>query len=402
MATSAASSVALRDCAFFRINGPLLLAFLALLLPGTIGCGEDAAGPRSLPGWARLKAAGRGPDRLALVVASDWVSGGISVIDVQTRAVQPLVALVHGDAVARYHDGRLYVINRQGQDNLQVLDGGYSTVVQLSLGNGSNPQDLAFLPGGDEALVSRYAADPLILSLSGGAPPRTLSLADWHDEDGSAETSYVAESGGHVLIAAQRLENYAPRGRSVILDYDPASGLVAGRPTQADNPYSPLVADPCRPGGWLVGMVGRFGVLDSGGIERLDESGASAGLLIDEAALGGDVVSFVMTADGSAGFVLVAAAGADPGHQETRLVRFPGCAAGAGGEDGDAGAVQILLAPGGWVLGGLALDDRGELWVADRSPTSPGVRIFDAASGTELTARPIDTGLPPFQILFAP
>jgi hypothetical protein len=44
----------------------------------------------------------------------------------------------------------------------------------------------------------------------------------------------------------------------------------------------------------------------------------------------------------------------------------------------------------------------GELFLADRgSPTtSPGIRIYDAVSGVEKTAAPIDVGLPPFDIAF--
>jgi hypothetical protein len=50
----------------------------------------------------------------------------------------------------------------------------------------------------------------------------------------------------------------------------------------------------------------------------------------------------------------------------------------------------------------VALNDRGELYVADRAITQPGLRIFRASDGTPLTTAPLDLGLPPFAIVFLP
>ena len=47
----------------------------------------------------------------------------------------------------------------------------------------------------------------------------------------------------------------------------------------------------------------------------------------------------------------------------------------------------------------VAVNDRGEVWLADRTLRAPGIQIFDAESGQAI-AGPIDVGLPPFAILF--
>ncbi|HAA56458.1 MAG TPA: hypothetical protein DCE42_16955, partial [Myxococcales bacterium] len=44
----------------------------------------------------------------------------------------------------------------------------------------------------------------------------------------------------------------------------------------------------------------------------------------------------------------------------------------------------------------------GEFYIADGLATAPGVRIFDGATGTEKTTKPIDMKLPPASIFFYP
>ena len=50
----------------------------------------------------------------------------------------------------------------------------------------------------------------------------------------------------------------------------------------------------------------------------------------------------------------------------------------------------------------VSLAPDGTLWLADRTITAPGIRIFDPSNDRELTARPIDVGLPPFALGFVP
>ncbi|MEK7330969.1 MAG: hypothetical protein AAB113_09215, partial [Candidatus Eisenbacteria bacterium] len=58
----------------------------------------------------------------AFVLTSDFSTGGLSVIDLDTRQVAVNVAKVHSDATLRVHGGLIYVVNRFGQDNIQVID----------------------------------------------------------------------------------------------------------------------------------------------------------------------------------------------------------------------------------------------------------------------------------------
>ena len=97
-------------------------------------------------------------DARAFVVTTDFSTGGLSAIDLDTRQVASQVATVHSDATLRVYGRIIYVVNRFGQDNIQVIDpdGSYATLRQFSTGNGSNPQDIV-LVSFHKAYVSRYA-----------------------------------------------------------------------------------------------------------------------------------------------------------------------------------------------------------------------------------------------------
>ncbi|HUK62737.1 MAG TPA: hypothetical protein VLV15_05365, partial [Dongiaceae bacterium] len=108
----------------------------------------------------------------AFVVCTDFMTGSLGVADLATRAVTPDAAEIGSDAVARWYDGLLYVVNRYGGDNIQVIDpsAGYATLRQFSVGNGSNPQDITFVSP-TKAYVSRYgsAAIAIVNPATGGS-----------------------------------------------------------------------------------------------------------------------------------------------------------------------------------------------------------------------------------------
>jgi hypothetical protein len=130
------------------------------------------------------------------------------------------------------------------------------------------------------------------------------------------------------------------------------------------------------------------------GIERVGPDGASEGLAVGEEALGGSVMALGFAGGPQQGWAIVNVP-VDPAQFRSRtlLVRFD---LSTGRKTAD------VLAPEGFVLNALAVNDRGEVWVADRDFLRPGVRVFDGRTGRELTAAPIDVGLPPSDILFLP
>src|SRR5262245_1085421 len=108
----------------------------------------------------------------AFVYATDFSSG--SLADIQfgpPRTVTPDVVAPSSDAVLRSFSGLIYAVNRFNFDNIQVIDpaNGFATIQQFSVGNGSNPTDIA-LVSPTKAYVARYgSADLWIVNPQTGA-----------------------------------------------------------------------------------------------------------------------------------------------------------------------------------------------------------------------------------------
>jgi DNA-binding beta-propeller fold protein YncE len=334
----------------------------------------------------------------AFVVTTDFGTGSLAQISLDTRAVMCNVASIHSDARARWHDGLLYVINRFGQDNIQVIDPAqnFLTVGQFSTGAGSNPSDIAFISA-TKAYVTRYElADLLIVNPQNGATLGTIPLGAFADADGIPEMDRMIQVGGRVFVSLQRLDRnagFTPADSSLIvvidsqtntvIDANPALAGTQGIRLTGTQPFTDFAFD--KPTSrLLIGCVGFFGALD-GGIEWIDPVQLkSLGYAISEAALGGDVNdlvwggpqrSWAIVSDASFNTLLVSWTANGPALTDT------------------------LLAPGGFSLADAALNDRGEVYVAKNDFTSPGVFVFDGATGTQI-AGPLGTCLPPFGIVF--
>jgi DNA-binding beta-propeller fold protein YncE len=334
----------------------------------------------------------------AFVLTTDYASGSLSAVDLASRAVARDVASVHSDAVARWYGGLLYVVNRFGQDNVQVIDPdhGYATIRQFSVGNGSNPQDICFVSP-TRAYVTRYElGDLAIVNPATGATLGTLSLAGFADADGIPEMQRMARVGDRVFVALQRLDRNAgfqPSGTSLVavidaladtlLDADPAAPGKQAIALALQNPVTDFAFDAAT-GRLLIGCVGRYGVLD-GGIEFLDPATLrSLGPAISETALGGDVGAIAWNGPAHS-YAIVSDASFN-----TLLVSWSALT---------GRKLATVDSPGGFSLTDCALDDRGELYVCNGGFAAPGLYVFRVPEDTRI-AGPIDCGLPPNSVTF--
>jgi len=132
----------------------------------------------------------------------------------------------------------------------------------------------------------------------------------------------------------------------------------------------------------MVATVGAYGVND-GGLEAVVDplSGVSAGFVVTEEALGGDIGDWVVLG-GVVGFAIVTA-----GFTEDRVMRFNVMSG--------LVAPEPMVVSGGYALSGLTDLGDGRLAVSDRTAGAAGIRLFNADTKEELTAEPIDVGLPP-------
>lgn len=333
----------------------------------------------------------------AFVFQSDYSTGSLSAHDVAPRTAHCDVASVNSDASMRWYDGRLYVVNRLGGDNVQVIDPATNaTVKQFSVGNGSNPHDIAFASP-THAYVTRFDdTDLWIVNPVSGAHTGTIHLAGFADADGNPEMDRMMMVGPLLFVSLERIDRnngYGPADTALVavidtradtlVDCNPARPGVQAIPLQLRNPFTAFQYDPVARR-LLIGCVGFFGALD-GGIERIDPFAlASGGVAITESALGGDV-SDVVWGDAGKSWAIAADAGGN-----TRFMTW----------SATTGAVlNTLWNPGGYVLSDAELNNAGEVWVCNNSFSTPRVRVFSAATDATLGSDVLCT-LPAVSVTF--
>ncbi len=335
----------------------------------------------------------------AAVLLSNYEgTGAVASIDLATHTATACTGALCNDLAGRYAFGRLYILGRYGCDNIQVLDpaNNYATLLQFSVGNGANPQDIV-LVNPRRAYVSRLGSGDLwIVDPATGAHTGTVSLAAFADADGIPEMAAMTLVGARLFVSLQRLDEnnyFAPTDYSAlavidtltnaIVDCDPvAPGVQALRLTGA-NPVTDIVR--AAGGVLLVGEVGNYGVND-GGIDVIDLATLHpTGFRCTEATLGGDILDLdVLSATQSYAIVSDAS-------YVTRLHEF----------QTTTGALTRTLASGtGFDFSTATLGGQGELLLADRSlGATAGVRAFTTATGAEVPSERRTFCLPPSGIV---
>lgn len=369
----------------------LLAIAMTLLSLSALGCEDDPV---------RVKAPEPGVAR-AIVTTTDFSTGALATVTLDgAHVVDAPVASIHSDAVVRVFDGLVYVVNRFLGDNIQILDpnDGFALVRQFSVGNGSDPHDILVVSP-DKAYVTRYNRTELwVVDPSQGEVIDTIDLSSLADADGTPEMDQLALVGERLFVTVQRMDTggfpwvTTDASYVVVIDTESdsfvdADAVAAGvQPVTLahKNPYSTLQTDVAS-GNLYVACVGDWGVID-GGIEWVDSGAlASAGTILTGADVGGDITD-VEIVSAERGYLIVTDAAF-----ATSLIAF----------DPRTGAVvDTVYAPGTFTLPDVELAPGGDLFLADRAPTAPGLRVYDAATGVAKTSAPIDVGLPPFAIAF--
>jgi DNA-binding beta-propeller fold protein YncE len=329
------------------------------------------------------------------MTTTDFSSGSLTIVDLETLEASTSLLNIHSDATVRTRNGFIYVINRFGQDNVTVVDSDnpQEVVIQYSVGNGTNPQDMAFLSD-ERAYVARLGSPRLlIVNPATGDSLGSVDLSFAADDDGIPEAAHLERVGDLLYVTCQRLAGFSPTEFSQIVvidtktdmpvDLDPDSTGVQGIRLAATNPFVQL-----RQGNRLyLSCSGAFGVSD-GGIEVVDlEEDRTLGVQLSEAELGGDVGALAMRTS-SIGYVVVADASFTNSLMAFNL-------------DTDGLPTQVDGPSGGYIPALAIL--RGRLYAADQGsfaiPGSSGMRGFDMATN-QLVAGPVSTGLPPGSIAF--
>ena len=250
------------------------------------------------------------------VITTDFSTGSTAFLAANAAEAEVNLLGIHSDAVGHYHDGRVYIVNRLGQDNILVLDAMdlRTPLTQFSVGNGANPHDIEIVAP-DKAYVTRYdTASLLIVNPQDGAELGQIDLSAFADADGLPEVSQIVRVGDRLYLSCQRLDRnggWGPADVSYLIvvdlatdslvDVDPDAEGVQGIALSAANPNSMAVVGEQI----AVGVVVNFGDR-SGGVEIVDTTtNRSLGLAVSEEDLGGDITSMVLV-DQNRGYAVVA------------------------------------------------------------------------------------------------
>jgi DNA-binding beta-propeller fold protein YncE len=342
--------------------------------------------------------ASRAAETRAFVLTSDYSTGSLSVMELSTRAVSKDVESVFSDASIRTYGGLIYVVNRFGQDNIQVIDpgAGYTTLRQFSTGSGTNPQDIAFVSP-TQAYVSLYERSYIQeCNPATGALLDTISLASFADGDHLPEMAKMTMVGNLLFVAIQRLDRlngYAPSGPGLVavvntltntlIDVDPVAPGIQAIALTTGNPVTDLIPVSGTNQLW-IGCAGEFGSND-GAIEAIDTATLhDVGVISTEAQLGGDIGDVAWYSN-THSYAIVSDA-----SYNSSLVSF---------NPATGLKIGTVRSPGGFSLPDCTLDDRGELLVTDNGISTAGLYVYQAGSDA-LLAGPLNCGLPPAAIAF--
>jgi hypothetical protein len=341
---------------------------------------------------ACIEADGASTPHGRLVVATEQYGsgGGITVIDLDTRQTQINVALTHDDVTVRYYDGRIWVLNRQGADNIMILDGtDYHLLRQFSLqaapGEPCNAQDITFLDT-CRMYVSCYE-QPFLLVVDPTAPigrqvVSTIDLSTLADDDGLPELFQMYRLDDMLYVSVQRMDRangWVPVAPSYLAAVDLDTEILDHTiPLATLNPVGPLVRRSTTRE--LVTATAGDWSGQHAGLELIDTETQTATALFDTAQLGAIPSFFTLNAAGC-GHVLVTRAAT----WETGIVSF--CL--------DPPTVDPCIPLGDFTMTDLVLSDRGHLYVADRSIDPFGVRIYAADTCLPVVQNPIATGFAP-------
>ncbi|NLN61737.1 MAG: hypothetical protein GX146_02515 [Myxococcales bacterium] len=332
------------------------------------------------------------------VITTDFHSGSSATIDPAAFTVHRDIHFLHSDSVCRYDAAhhRMFVVQRWGADAIAVVEPtkGWRLTDEYSVGNGSNPQDIAVVAS-DKAYVSRLQHASLrIVNPVSGAHRGDIPLGHLADADGLPEAAHMLVRGEHVFVALQRLDatqGYRPTDHSLIaVIHHPTDTVVTALPTAMPNPSAPLRYSPAL-SAIVVVTTGTWSIMNpdptpDGAIEYLDPTALTlSGPIMTEADLGGDLVDAIIVGP-ELGFAIVAYLGTD--GPATRLVRI---------NPEKRQVTATLLESDRWAYAAMALSpDGASLWVADRTPNAPGIRILSTdADGPSADTPLLNTGLPP-------
>ncbi len=342
------------------------------------------------------------------VITTDFSSGGrFKSFEPNSLTTFPTSISIHSDAVGRFINNKVYIVNRLNRDTIQVLNPALNFITEqdFSVGQGKNPQDVSVW--NNKYYVSLYNSDALpIYNASTGLLQNQISLAPYKETysssgtpDAYVEATQMIQHESSLFLTLQRLDRndvsgyFPPNSDSYLLEIDMNLDQVIRVYTLPyRNPSAKIVKKTIFGEPYLiiscVGYVGFLSRIDAGIVAfHLPSRTFRPNLLYSEAAADGDILAFQIK-DELIGYAAVL----DAGFKKTVQAFNPSTGQRLG---------TLLEIPGnvGVSLNGLLLTDSGKLIVGNTDFKNPGLNIFDTNQGNLLlNPLPLSVELTPFDI----
>lgn len=400
-----------------------LLVFLLVCSFMGLGCGDlitntttpPAATPASSPVTPTpITDPNQSTGNTAVVLGASFTDpiGSLSLVPVNPpRLATTNVQTTHSDASVRSFGNQLYVVNKLGQDNIQIVDPAknFSVVLQCSVGKGTNPQQIIVVSP-TKAYVTLYQPednssslltvdDLLIVDPSATSCnsfiTRVIDLTLLTAADGEplARASSMVLVGKKLFVALQDLPKnlaLAPNqaGKIAVIDTD-TDTLSSSLTLSGRDPVAMTYAS--SSGLIYVAHADFFDLTSSfGGIEVIDPTNLkSFGLVIDDLALGGAPGDIENA--GSQGYVTVGVLDTKSGKYTTKITSF--------NLTPTAPSNLTDVYKGQGYIQDMAIDPNGKLVIGDRDPLINGLIFLDLSTGNVMDG-PISTGPSPSSITF--
>ncbi len=264
---------------FITVAG--LCAVAALL---TIGCSEE-----DNPSGIDIGSAGT-----LFVVESDFQSGQLEGIDIETNTMTPLRLSVYRDAVVKVYGGYVYILERQGADNIMKFDpaaGDESGVVyQTHLGDNWNPVDVEFVSESKAYISNQDVPKISVFDPSAGAVTGNIDISNYIVNPDSNVSPYANEmvlAEGNLYVMLQRRDGFEPAAATLILTISTETDSIIVADTIActyKNGYDMVYVD----GALYVTNQGSLFATGDGAVEKIDLATRTVSTIVDETALGGN------------------------------------------------------------------------------------------------------------------
>jgi len=342
------------------------------------------------------------------VVTTDFGGGGrFKVLSPELKSSYPGLTPIHSDAIARFQNGKVYVVNRLGKDSIQILDPNlsYQTIAEWSVGEATNPQDIILSVAQSKAFVSLYGSRFLrVLHSETGSIIGNIDLGSYSEtslnQDHLPEMAGMIGVGNSLYVCLQRLDRndssgyFPPYGSSLLVEIDMTSNQVIGTyEFPIPNPLGkPQFIKLFGEDHLIFATANRLGFLSAldGGVTafRLSSKTFLSRMLYDEKTAGGDILA-IQIANDTTGYASVLDASFNKtlqvfnpsnGQRLNTLLSIP--------TSTDASLSSLLIARD------------GILYVGNKEFEKPGVTMYDTRNNSNLLSpNPISVDLQPFDFI---